>query len=230
MIGVLVVDDDFMVARVNAGYVSRVPGFEVVGTAHTGQAALAQVESLHPDLVLLDIYLPDISGVEVLHRLRGAAQRVDVLVVTAARDADTVRSAVQSGAVHYLIKPFTFAALRERLERYAQAHRSLVAVQEAGQSDVDRVFGLLRGSATAQRLPKGLSAATCELVASVLREADCDLSASETAQRAGVSRVSARRYLEFLVESGRAELQMRYGSAGRPEHRYRWAGVSGADT
>jgi response regulator of citrate/malate metabolism len=224
MIRVLVVDDDFMVAKVNAGYVARVPGFEVVGTAHTGQGALKLVESAQPDLVLLDIYLPDMSGVEVLRRLRGAARPVDVLVVTAARDVETVRAAVQGGAVHYLIKPFTFTALRERLERYAEAHRRIGAVREAGQEDVDRMFGLLRGGpATGRQLPKGLSAATCDLVASVLREADADLSASEAAERAGLARVSARRYLEWLVETGQAELQLRYGSAGRPEHRYHWA-------
>jgi response regulator of citrate/malate metabolism len=226
VIRVLVVDDDFMVAKVNAGYVSRVPGFEVVGTAHTGRKALDLVDSLKPDLVLLDIYLPDMSGVDVLRRIRASGSPVDVLVVTAARDVETVKATVQGGAVHYLIKPFTFAAMRERLERYAEAHRRIGAVREAGQDDVDRMFGLLRGGAKAQRLPKGLSAATCDLVASVLREAGSDLSAAEAADLAGLSRVSARRYLEWLVESGQAELQMRYGGAGRPEHRYRWAGTS----
>jgi response regulator of citrate/malate metabolism len=225
VIGVLVVDDDFMVGRVHAGYVGRVPGFKVVGTAYTGQAALELVESVHPDLVLLDIYLPDISGVEVLRRLRASGNPVDVLVITAARDVDTVRASVQGGAVHYLIKPFTFAALRERLERYAQARRRIEGLDEAGQEDVDGVLNLLHGAAGATtRLPKGLSAATCELVASVLREAGSDLSASEAGERAGLSRVSTRRYLEWLASSGQVQLTMRYGTAGRPEHRYRWAG------
>jgi len=225
MIGVLVVDDDFMVGRVHAGYVARVPGFEVAGMAHTGKAALELVESAKPDLVLLDIYLPDMSGVEVLRRLRAAGSPVDVLVISASRDVETVRATVQGGAVHYLIKPFSFGALRERLERYAEAHRRIATVDEARQEDVDRMLSLLHGGVAGKRLPKGLAAATCDLVASVLREAGGDLSASEAAEQAGLSRVSTRRYLEWLVATGQAELQMRYGAAGRPEHRYRWTGT-----
>jgi len=223
MIRVVVVDDDFMVGRVHAGYVARLPGFEVAGLAHTGQQALDLIESTKPDLVLLDVYLPDISGVEVLRRLRTTGSPVDVLVITAARDIETVRATVHGGAVHYLIKPFSFAALKERLERYAEVYRRIKEVEQAGQEDVDRMLSLLHGRAAAQRLPKGLSAATCELVASVLRGAASDLSASEAAEQAGLSRVSTRRYLEWLVSTGQAELQMRYGTAGRPEHRYRWA-------
>jgi response regulator of citrate/malate metabolism len=226
VIRVLVVEDDFMVSRIHAGYVSRVPGFEVVGTARTGKEALELIESTTPDLVLLDIYLPDMSGVDVVRRLRATGTAVDVLVVTAARDVDTVRAAVQGGAVHYVIKPFTFAALRERLERYAEAHRRLDRVCEAGQEDVDKVLALLHGATATARPPKGLSPTTCDLVASVLREAGSDLSASQVAQRANLSRVSSRRYLEWLVSIGQAKLQMRYGAAGRPEHRYRWVGTS----
>jgi response regulator of citrate/malate metabolism len=224
MIRVAVVDDDFMVGRVHAGYAARMPGFQVVGMAHTGQEALDLIEATKPDLVLLDIYMPDISGVEVLRRLRAKGSPVDVLVITAARDVETVRAMVQGGAVHYLIKPFSFAALRERLERYAQAYRRIQTVEQAGQQDVDQMLSMLHGPVGVGRLPKGLSAATLDLVASVLRDTTGYLSASETAEKAGLSRVSARRYLEWLVSTGRAEMQMRYGTAGRPEHRYRWAG------
>ncbi|RCW40931.1 two-component system CitB family response regulator [Halopolyspora algeriensis] len=221
MIRVLVVDDDFMVARVNRDYVERVPGFTVVGEAHTGTAALDAVERLRPDLVLLDIYLPDLSGLEVLRRLR-THQRVpvDVLAVTAARGVDAVREAMQGGVVHYLIKPFTFAALRERLDRYADARRRLEHTGEAGQDEVDQLFGSLHAPGN-RPLPKGLSAATCDVVAGVLDDAGDELSAAATAARAGLSRVSARRYLEYLVDTGRAQLRLQYGGAGRPEHRYR---------
>jgi response regulator of citrate/malate metabolism len=227
---VLVVDDDFAVARIHAGYVARVPGFDVVAIAHTGQEALTHLEDTRPDLVLLDIYLSDMSGVEVLRRLRAAGSTADIIVITAARDVDTVRATIHSGALHYLIKPFAFPALRAQLERYAQLHRRLPDLDEAGQKDIDRMFGLLRGSTTAHQLPKGLSTATRDLVATTLHQAHpADLSAAETADRTGLSRVSARRYLEFLVETGQAELALRYGSAGRPEHRYRWAGSMPGD-
>ncbi|MEU6784496.1 response regulator [Nonomuraea angiospora] len=217
-IRVLVVDDDFMVARIHSGYVARVPGFRVVSVAHSGADALTAVAELRPDLVLLDIYLPDMSGLEVLKQLHG----VDVLMISAARDVPTVREAMRGGAVNYLIKPFTAAALTDRLQQYADTRRRLTAIgPEARQDDVDRLFGSPKTSAP---MPKGLSAATCELVADTLREAGRDLSATETAELTGLSRVSVRRYLEYLCVAGQAEFRPRYGTAGRPEHRYRWLG------
>jgi response regulator of citrate/malate metabolism len=222
MIGVLVVDDDFMVARVHTGLVERVPGFGVVGVAHTGEDALAAVDALRPDLVLLDIYLPDISGLEVLRRLRERDSPVDVLVVTAARDAQTVRGALRGGVVHYVVKPFSFDTLRSSLERYAAAlHRFAAAgTDAAAQTDVDKLFGALRQPDLT--LPKGLNPTTADLVVSVLRDSGTDLSAAECAERAGLSRVSTRRYLEYLAQTGKAEVRRRYGGTGRPEHRYRW--------
>ncbi|MBE1587235.1 response regulator [Nonomuraea angiospora] len=217
-IRVMVVDDDFMVARIHSGYVARVPGFRVVSVAHSGADALAAAAELRPDLVLLDIYLPDMSGLEVLKQLHG----VDVLMISAARDVPTVREAMRGGAVNYLIKPFTAAALTDRLQQYADTRRRLTAIgPEARQDDVDRLFGSPKTSAP---MPKGLSAATCELVAETLREAGRDLSATETAELTGLSRVSVRRYLEYLCVAGQAEFRPRYGTAGRPEHRYRWLG------
>ncbi|GAA3512600.1 two-component system CitB family response regulator [Streptosporangium album] len=223
MIRVLVVDDDFMVARIHSGYVARVPGFTVVNAAHTGRAAVASVAEHRPDLVLLDIYLPDMSGLEVLMTLRGVSHPVDVLVITAARDVATVRAAMRGGAVNYLIKPFTAGALTERLEQYADTRRQLAAIgSTVGQDQVDRFFGTAKGGPPP--LPKGLSSTTCGLVADALRETGTDLSAAEAAALTGLSRVSARRYLEYLCATGQAELRPRYGTAGRPEHRYRWTG------
>lgn len=218
MISVLVVDDDFMVARIHSGYVARVPGFRVVATAHNGVDAVAAVEEHRPDLVLLDIYLPDMSGLDVLKSLHD----VDVLMISAARDVPTVREAMRAGAINYLIKPFTAAALAERLAQYADTRKQLTSMgAEIRQDDVDRLFGVAK---TPTALPKGLSAATCALVAEALKQADGDLSAVEAAEATGLSRVSARRYLEYLCAAGRAELHPRYGTAGRPEHRYRWVG------
>jgi len=220
MIRVLVVDDDFMVAKVHAAFVARTPGFEVVGVAHTGTTALVSVATLHPDLVLLDIHLPDIPGTEVLRRLREQEPDVDVLVISAAKEAETVRTALRGGVVNYLLKPFDQEALRDRLQRYAATHRSLAAPTVA-QTDLDRLFGAAPARPV-PRLPKGLSPESAELVAGVLRTTDDDLSASECAERTGLSRVSARRYLEFFVEAGRAEVRLQYGAAGRPQRRYVW--------
>jgi len=223
VIRTLVVDDDFMAASVHRSFAERVPGFTVVGEATTGAHALELVRRLRPDLVLLDIYLPDMSGLEVMRRLRDDEDEpVDVIAITSAKDVKTLRGAMRHGVVHYLVKPFTFATFRERLESYAALRARLERLHQADQREVDRLYALLR-TAGGDALPKGVSAPTLALVAEVVREADAELSASDVAARAGISRGTARRYLEFLAESGTLELALRYGAAGRPEHLYRWA-------
>ncbi|MCT9871483.1 response regulator [Paenarthrobacter aurescens] len=217
MIKVLIVDDDFMVAKVHAGFIQRTPGFGVVGVAHTGAQALVETERLQPDLVLLDIHLPDINGLDLMHQLRDVAPDLDVLVISAAREVETVRKALRGGIVHYLIKPFSQSDLQERLEHYLSAYQGLDASKvEAEQSDVNRVFGL---GVSERTLPKGCSVETLELVESALKSAQGDLSAAELAEQLGTSRVSARRYLEYLHDEGALEVRLKYG-VGRPERRY----------
>ena len=214
---VLVVDDDFMVAKIHRRFVEQLDGFEVVGEAHTGDDALSSVDELSPDLVLLDIHLPDISGLVVLRRLRSRATPVDVLVITAARDVDTVKESLRGGAVR----------------EYQRMHRSLQQIDEGGagevgQREIDSIFGTARRSAAHHSLPKGLTAQTLELVAGALRDAtrdeDATLSAAEAADATGLARVSVRRYLEHLVTIGAADVKLRYGGTGRPERGYRWTG------
>lgn len=222
MIDVLVVDDDFMVARIHRGYVERLEGFRVVGEVHNGAEVVEVVRRLRPHLVLLDVYLPDRNGLDVLRDLRAEASlTVDVVVVTAARDVETVRSALHGGVASFLVKPFTFATFAERLRRYAEARREMDHSGELAQEDVDRVFAVVRRPG-AVVLPKGLSTATAALVIRALQDEGGDLSATETAGRVGISRVSARRYLEHLCTTGQAQQGLRYGTSGRPEHRYRW--------
>jgi response regulator of citrate/malate metabolism len=221
VIRTLVVDDDFMVAKVHSGYVARTEGFEVVGVAHTGADALRLVRDLRPDLVLLDVYLPDVDGLAVLRDLRAAGgPDVDVIVITAATDVDTVRTAMRGGVLHYLIKPFEYAALRDQLVHFAALRRKLDRLHEAGQADVDLVFGARPRSAPT--LPKGLTTQTARLVEQVLRDAPDGVSATECAEATTLSRVSARRYLEHFVAEGKAEVRLRYGGTGRPERGYVW--------
>ncbi len=221
MITTLVVDDDFRVASLHATYVQQVPGFRLVGTAHSGEEALSLVDRLRPELVLLDLYLPDMSGLDVLRRLREDEQRaVDVIAITAARDVQSLQEAMRGGVVHYLIKPFRWSAFEEKLSSYATARARLARMGEADQGQVDRVFSTLRG-AGGETLPKRLSDSTLELVLTTLSGARSGLGAADVARAAGLSRVTARRYLEHLCRLGRAELTLRYGAPGRPEHRYR---------
>ena len=219
----LIVEDDFRVADIHRGFLERLPSFSVVGMAHTAGDALAFVTRDHPDLVLLDIYLPDRSGLEVLRELHDTGKPpIDVIVITAANDVETLRSALQGGVVHYLVKPFQFNAFREKLESYAAVRSRLNQVREVDQADIDELYATLRGASASNALPKGVSPATLALVAQTLRVADADLSAEEVATRTGVSRVTSRRYLDHLAHSGLVQVAMRYGKTGRPEHRYRW--------
>ncbi|MFJ5772637.1 response regulator [Streptomyces sp. NPDC093094] len=223
MIEVLVVDDDTRVARVNAAYVEKVPGFHVAGEAHTAAEALSRLEELpHLDLVLMDHCLPDETGLEVVREMRRRGHHTDVIMVTAARDVSTVQEAMRQGALQYLVKPFAFAGLRIRLEAYARLRRTLDGGGEAEQAEVDRIFGALSASSEPD-LPKGHSPTTAELVRQALMHADGPLSAQEIAERTGVSRQTAQRYLKLLERTGRATLTLKYGDAGRPEHRYVWA-------
>ncbi len=218
---VLVVDDDFMVARIHTRYLATVSGFRVVATVHTGAQALTALAEFHPDLMLLDVYLPDMTGIEVLRRARQDFPDVDVIVVTAARELDTVRDAMQGGAVSYLVKPFEYEALGERLEHYRRTRSALSASDMADQKQIDQLFGLPAESGVADQaeLPKGLSRETALAVLALLTR-DEAISATQCAQRIGLSRVSARRYLEHLERTDVVEVTLKYG-VGRPERLYR---------
>jgi response regulator of citrate/malate metabolism len=221
VIRTLVVEDDARVAELHRAHVERMPGFRVAGVAHRATEALEVIDRGEVDLVLLDFYLPDAQGIDVCRALRVRSRRPpDVIAVTAARDLDTVRAAVAHGVIQYLIKPFSLATFQDKLERYANYRRRLGDRTEASQDEIDDLLGALRGSASST-LPKGLSQGTYDLVADALRRAGSELSAHDVAASTGLSRVTARRYLEHMARQGNATLTMRYGSAGRPEHRYR---------
>lgn len=219
----LVVDDDFMVAEVHRGFVERVSGFEVVAVARTGADALAAVARLAPDLMILDVYLPDRSGLSVLQELRQQRTPVDVIMVTAAKDVATLQEAMQSGVLHYIVKPFDFARFQRTLDTYRKFYDERRAHNVVGQADVDRLYRLMAMPVESE-LPKGLNRPTLELVVNRLRSNAVPETALEIAEAIGVSRGTARRYLEFLEQRGQAVLELRYGSTGRPEHLYRASG------
>lgn len=222
MIDVLVVDDDVHVARVNAAYVTKLPGFRVAATAHSTAEALDVLDGHPVDLVLLDHYLPDENGLAAIRELRARGHQCDVIMVTAARDVSTVQAAMRHGALQYLVKPFNFAGLRSKLEAYATLRRTLESGGEAEQAEVDRIFGTLAAGSVTPDLPKGHSPTTAELVRQALLAAGGPLSTQDLAERTGVSRQTAQRYLKLLERTGRVRLSLRYGETGRPEHRYTW--------
>jgi response regulator of citrate/malate metabolism len=228
VIATLIVEDDFRVARVHAEVVEALPDFHVAATVHTASAALEATERRRPDLILLDLFLPDASGLDVLSRVRALSEPPDVIILSAANDMTSVRTAMRHGALHFLVKPFDLDALRDRLGRYAQLHARRSVEADIDQEEIDRLFGVMRRAPQAAvRLPKGHSAATAELVLGALTEAGAPLSAGELAERTGISRATAQRYLSTLADAGSVRLKLRYGAAGRPEHRYELESLHG---
>ncbi|MEU8343520.1 Response regulator of citrate/malate metabolism [Actinomadura meyerae] len=220
MIEVLIVEDDPVAAEAHRMYVERVAGFTVAGVVHSGAEALRFCERTRVDVVLLDFYLPDTHGLTVCRALRAGGHDTDVIAVTSARDLAVIRSAVSVGVVQYLLKPFTFASLRDKLDRYARFRAQAVGTGEvSGQADVDGMLATLR-TPDHRALPKGMSGETLQAVTEVLSQAPDGLSAAAAADLTGVSRVTARRYLEYLAKNGLAYRKPHYGQVGRPEVRF----------
>jgi response regulator of citrate/malate metabolism len=225
-IRVLVVDDEPQIARAHAEYVRRMAGFELAGTVGTAGAALQEVRRSAVagppvDLVLADVGLPDRSGLELAADLASVRPRPDVMVITSARDIETVRGAMASGAILYLIKPFTFAAFADRLRRYL-SFRDALSGGDVGQREVDAAFSALREAPAETTAPKGMAPSTLEAVTGALRHAESAIGAADVAAQTGMSRVTAWRYLERLADDRLCERVTEYGGRGRPEVRYRW--------
>lgn len=226
MIRVLIVEDDPLIAQAHREFTGRVTGFEVVGAVGTGNGAVRIVAAAAAgdapiDLVLLDIGLPDASGIDVASALGGIRPAPDIIAISSERDLAVVRSAVAHGIALYLLKPFTFAAFRDKLERYRQFREALGSGgAAAGQHEIDRAMSALRTADQRVATPKGVSADTLDLVAGALRAAPDGLNASEAAELLGISRVTAWRYLERLADDGVVGRETEYGRAGRPQVRY----------
>ena len=223
MIRVLLVDDDALTLELHRDYLARLEDFEAVAECTGARAAIDAVleRGDEIDLVLLDVTMPDGTGLDVLRHVRARGAAVDVIAITGVRDADVVRQMVSLGVAQYLVKPFTFAVFRERLEQYREfRRRAQDASGPATQAEIDAMLGAMRPSGHAE-LPKGLSAESLDRVSAAIR-AEGALTASETGERLGMSRVAARRYLEHLVEAGRVIRSPRYGTPGRPQTEYRW--------
>ncbi|MFI1918833.1 response regulator [Nocardia sp. NPDC020380] len=218
-LNVLVVDDDFRVANLHAGIVSALPGFTVGATVTTVAAARAAIDEHEFDLALVDVYLPDGCGVELVRELR-----FDAMMLTAAIESDTVRAALSSGALVYLVKPFDHSTLAARLAAYAR-YRRILSEEEVSSSMVDAALGALRptgspvGGAVATVGSAALSP-TKDLVLQAVQGALEPMSAAQVAAAIGISRATAQRYLAALVGTGSLRMQLRYGSTGRPEQEY----------
>ncbi|NYE94068.1 two-component system CitB family response regulator [Psychromicrobium silvestre] len=209
---VLVVDDDFHVARLHRDYVARVPGFTALDPVGSGESALRAISALRPDLVLIDIFLPDRSGLDLLSQID-----VDAMVLSAARDSESILRARRRGALAYLIKPFDPEVLSVKLRGYARYRKLLDSSSNLDQESVERAS---RQFSAAETSKKPRSVTEQEIRGALQRASGQHRTALEVAQEIGVSRATAQRYLSVLVEDGSVSVSLRYGATGRPEHSY----------
>ena len=228
MISVLIVEDDPLIAEAHRTYLGRLQGFSVAAVANTARDAMraaseAATTDTPIDLVLLDLGLPDASGIALASGLSSLRPAPDIIAITSERDLEMVRAAVAHGALAYLLKPFTVAAFRDRLERYRRYRSALPAgTDAASQAEVDRALAELRISTDKSAAPKGAAPGTTDEIARAVRDRADGMTADEVAKQVGVSRVTAWRYLERLADDGTITRHTDYGKAGRPKTRYQW--------
>lgn len=221
MITVLIIEDDPMVAEINRRYLEMINGFQYVDAALHTDEAIAKLHKQPVDLVLLDIYMPEKNGLQLLAEIRAQIQTVDVIVISAANDINTVKSALRLGAVDYLIKPFEFERFNAALRKYQQEHDLLVQEGRLSQKELDALIFHQSAQAT-NELPKGLTHFTLlRIFEQIKKLGDESFSTEELAAWVGISRVSMRKYLHFLESIGFLNATLNYRSIGRPQYTYR---------
>ncbi len=229
MIRVLIVEDDPMVAEFNRRYLEKLEGFLLANTVRSAGEALAVLAEQKIDLILLDVYMPGMNGLELLAAIRQADQDVDVIVVSAASDNHTIKKALRYGAVDYLVKPFEFERFNRALAAYRDGVVFMKSQSVSNQTELDRRI-LHKELAQKPLIPKGLDRNTLKTICQALEESQHDaFTTEEMANRIGISRVSMRKYLNFLRQLEVLELEVTYGSVGRPLYKYRSIGVPGYD-
>ncbi|MFC0215300.1 response regulator [Paenibacillus chartarius] len=227
IIDVLIVEDEVKIAEIHRRFVEKLDAFRVVGIATDGDQAKEQLDILRPQLVMLDVYVPGTSGLELLTYIRQTYRNTDVIMITAAKEVETVREAVRGGAFDYIMKPVLLERLKETLHRYLDFHQQLIRLDESGtinQSDVDRLWagpGKKESLSNTSDLPKGIDKLTLVKIVQAISAAATGKTAEQIAKEIGVSRSTGRRYLEYLVSSGEVYADLSYGIVGRPERVYR---------
>lgn len=220
MYKVVLIEDDPMVQEVNREFVDRVPGFQVIGAAGNGIDGIKLIQKLKPDIILVDVFMPNQDGLTTLKQIRAKGLEVDVIAITAASDMETVRSFLQQGAFDYIMKPFKFERMKKALENYHSFRMQVNKKQHISQEELDGILFQKELEEEQVDLPKGLNAVTLKKVVSYLSSNSYPISAEEVAEGLGIARVTARRYLEYLEKCSKVKIDMQYGGIGRPVNRY----------
>lgn len=224
MLKTVIVEDDRMVAAINAQYAEKTPGVEVVASFHNGKDALNFLEYTSVDLLLLDLYMPDFSGIELLSELRKKGNKVDVIFITAANDTAHIQEALQLGAIDYLIKPFKYERFEEALDKVVLRKKVIEKGIEITQDDVDQMIRNCRPNPESRsaELEKGLQRPTLELIRAHLKDNDkVYLTAEQISSNTGLSKVTVRRYLNYLIGLGEIISKTDYSTSGRPRVEYK---------
>lgn len=223
-IEVLIVEDDARVAEVNRRFMEKIDGFQVIGIASTGEEAKVWLEAVQPQLVLLDVYLPDMKGLDLIWYIRRHLRPIDIIMITAAGEMDVVQEALHGGVFDYLVKPVLFDRLKQSMEKYLRHYHTLTSNEHLDQQQLDQLLGHtqpITEKMPTSPLPKGIDPTTLDKVVQVIQAATQNgLTAEQVAKRMGASRTTARRYLEYLVSNKLIRADHTYGTIGRPERKY----------
>jgi response regulator of citrate/malate metabolism len=226
LIQVMIVEDDPVAAKVYKQFTEKIEGFDVSSIANSGNEALAFLQTFKPQLILLDIYLPDINGIDLLREIRMYYRGIDVIPITAANDAETVTEAIRGGVFSYLIKPIDIKKFTDELTRYKQTLIQLQKKKTMDQKEIDLFFSLTDQSSPKDKrekqLPKGIDKFTLMRVRDKLHFEKGSVSAEELALLLGMTDSTARKYLEYLSSTEEMEVDIQYGMVGRPERKYKW--------
>ncbi|NWQ40496.1 response regulator [Bacillus sp. EB106-08-02-XG196] len=225
-IEVLIVEDDLRIAEIQRRFLEQIEGFQAVGIAASYIEAKTLIDILQPDLLLLDVYFPDMNGIDLLKETKLQLKQMDVIMITATKEIHRVQEAISIGVFDYIIKPVVFDRFKQSLLRYKDYHGQLLQLGKENthvtQHQVDKLLrkDLDRDGKEKSYLPKGIDPLTLEKVMDVLGKVDDGLTAEFVAKEIGVSRTTARRYLEHLVSNDKIEADLSYGTVGRPERVY----------
>lgn len=217
---VLIIEDDVAIAEIHRRNLMKINSLNVIGIATTKDEAETLLDVLAPDLILLDVYLPDGNGLDILRDLRQQQRQCDVILITADRDAETLQAAMRGGVVDYILKPVIFTRLEESLHNYLKKKNQFSHLNDLDQKVVDAMISVKENnSSLPSRLPKGIDGVTLEKVRGLF-SGQATMTADAAGERIGASRTTARRYLEHLISTGELQADLSYGTVGRPERTY----------
>ncbi|WP_066294162.1 response regulator [Bacillus sp. FJAT-29937] len=222
LIEVLIVEDDARIAEIHRRFTEKIEGFQVVYTAANGEQAMEWLELIQPQLVLLDVYLPDMKGTELVEFIRQDYPDIDIIMITAASEVQIVRKAFRGGVFDYIVKPLTFDRFKESLLHYKSKLEKWSEKDQLSREEIERLWNRENSSLlTIEDVPKGIDPLTLEKILKSISEMNQNgMTAEEVSKVSGVSRSTARRYLEHLISKRRIYAELRYGNVGRPERRY----------